>query len=284
MSENLLDEIEEEMEGGPTAVQQRERVALHRQGEEALGVERELELLPLIVETIHGIKKRLRSARDFVGLSRGKFNDGTFERYFNRVMAEDFEKIDLVLNGLLHYIRIQMPLRKRGTLERLLNQTLEALKGRLEEKGVKVFRRFEESLPETIVPEEALRYVLDVVLRYAGACVSTNGGVGISSKSIGETRKGVGKEIPSIGSRPFVEVMTVFTTRQRPPAEENKEPYGRTGEGKEELLDLELRIAQAIVQKNQGRLWLEKDEKKGKAWLVLRLPVERRKVFQFRAA
>lgn len=283
MSDNLFEEIEEEMEGGPTAVQQREKAALHRQGEEASGVERELELLPLIVETIHGIKKHLRSARDFVGLSRGKFNDGTFERYFNRVMAEDLEKIDLALNGLLHYIRIQTPIRKSGTLERLLNQTVEALKGRLEERGVKVFRRFEESLPETIVPEEALRYVLDVVLRYAGAFVSTSGGVGISSKSIGETPKGVGREVPSIGSRPYVEVMAVFTTGQRP-AEENKEPYGRMGEGKEELLELELRIARAIVQKNQGRLWLEKDEKKGKAWLVLRLPVERRKVFQFRAA
>ena len=197
MSDNLLEEIEEEMGGGPTAVQQREKAALHRQGEEASGVERELELLPLIVETIHGIKKHLRSARDFVGLSRGKFNDGIFERYFNRVMAEDLEKIDLALNG----IRIQTPIRKSGTLERLLNQTVEALKGRVEERGVKVFRRFEESLPETIVPEEALRYVLDVVLRYAGAFVSTNGGVGISSKSIGETRKGVGREVPSIGSK-----------------------------------------------------------------------------------
>lgn len=283
MDEDLLDGMEEEAEAGPGAARAKEMRVVPSRAGEASRMERGLELLPLIVETIHGVRKRLRSTRDFTGLSRGKFNDPAFEQYFGRVLVEDLEKVDLALSGLLHYIRIQMPVRKSGTLERLLNRTVEALKPKVEGKGAKVFRRSEGSLPETIVPEETLRYVLDVVLRYAASRVSRNGGIGVSSKSVRESRKSVEGEMPSIASRGYVEVVTVFTTREKL-TEEDKGSFRPEAEGRDELLEMELRIAQAIVEKYQGLLRLETDEKKGKAWLVLRLPEERRKVFQFRAA
>lgn len=282
MSDDLFDEIEEEA-AAPVSAGPEEVGAVSRGGRQASDLERSLELLPLIVETIHVVKKRLRSAQDFTKLSQGKFSDTAFERYFSRALVEDLEKIDQALNGLLHYIRIQTPMRKKGTLERLVNRTIDALKGKVEEKGVKVFRRLEEGLPETVVPEGTLQYVLDVVLRYAASSVSTQGGIGISLKSAAEGRKGAGEALPSIGPRPYVEAVAVFTTKGKRP-DQDREGFGRTAEGEGELLDLELRICQAIVEKYQGRLRLERDEKKGKVWLVLKLPVERRRVFQFRAA
>jgi hypothetical protein len=44
------------------------------------------------------------------------------------------------------------------------------------------------------------------------------------------------------------------------------------------VLDLELRLVEEVVRKNRGTLKLETDEKKLKTSIILRFPVERRKV------
>jgi hypothetical protein len=43
-------------------------------------------------------------------------------------------------------------------------------------------------------------------------------------------------------------------------------------------LDIALRLVDEIVQRNRGMMKFEEDEKKGKATISLRFPVERRKV------
>jgi hypothetical protein len=48
-------------------------------------------------------------------------------------------------------------------------------------------------------------------------------------------------------------------------------------------LDLILRFVKEVVQRNQGMMKIEGDEKKAKTFISLRFPVERRKVVYYQS-
>jgi hypothetical protein len=52
---------------------------------------------------------------------------------------------------------------------------------------------------------------------------------------------------------------------------------------KKEPLDLILRFVKEVVQRNQGMMKIEGDEKKAKTFISLRFPVERRKVVYYQS-
>ena len=52
---------------------------------------------------------------------------------------------------------------------------------------------------------------------------------------------------------------------------------------KGEPLDLILRFVKEVVQRNQGMMKIEGDEKKAKTFISLRFPVERRKVVYYQS-
>jgi hypothetical protein len=45
-------------------------------------------------------------------MSRDKFSDKKFGDHFNRIVTEDVKKLDLVLNGLFNYIKVNTAIRK----------------------------------------------------------------------------------------------------------------------------------------------------------------------------
>ena len=83
------------------------------------------------VELIERIKNTLGSIRDYSQLSRGKFSDKELGEYFYRAMTEDIEKIDVVLNGLINYIKLNTPIRKKDTVHRLIEEALKKHRGKL---------------------------------------------------------------------------------------------------------------------------------------------------------
>ena len=124
------------------------------------------------IELIERIKNTLGSIRNYTQISRGKFSDKEFGEYFYRAVTEDVEKMDMVLNGLINYIKLNTPIRKTDTVHRLMEEVLRKNQTKLEEKGIKLFKKFEKDLPETIVPDEQLKYILSSVFQYALANIS----------------------------------------------------------------------------------------------------------------
>jgi len=282
MSDDLFLEIEKEMGASISTPDERKVVAINS-GEHAVADERSgLGLLPLIVESIHRVKNTLRSTRNLTRLSRGKFSDMEFGNYFNRIVTEDLEKVDLALTGLLNYIKVNTPIRKKNTVHTLMEAVLRTRQRKLEEKGVKLFKKFEQNLPETIVPDEQLRYILDSALRYAIASVLSGGSIGISTKSVAARQEGAEVRSQFDRGRKYVQILMVFAAGKKT-AGQYETVFRIPTTGKEELLDLELRIVKEVVQKNQGILKIETDEKRSRAFILLRLPVERRRVVNFQA-
>jgi light-regulated signal transduction histidine kinase (bacteriophytochrome) len=229
------------------------------------------------IELIQRIKNTLSSVRNYTQMSRGKFSDKEFGEYFYRAVTEDIEKIDMVLSGLVNYIKLNTPIRKTNTVHCLIEEELKKYQVKLEEKGIKLFKRFEKDLPETIVPDEQLRYILSSVFQYALANISPNLNMGLITRSfVLEKEVGEGPPLFQKDGR-YIEISVVFMGYKKT-AEQG---VGTTTLQKEEPLDLILRFVKEVVQRNQGMMKIEGDEKKAKTFVSLRFPVERRKVVYY---
>jgi len=217
---------------------------------------------------IHRSKGTLSSIKKIVQSSREKFSDQESGELFNRIVLKDIEKVDFVLSGLLNYIRATTPIRKTNTVHTLIDEVLRKNRVQLEEKKVELSKQFEKDLPETIVPDEHLRYVLDSVLQYALSSMPSQGRIRLLTRSFSLRREETEDQWLPDRYGWFIEIQLSFTHAFQ----------------KDEGRNLILRLAKGIVVKNQGMMKVETDEKKSEIVISLGFPVERRKVVYYRAA
>ena len=232
-------------------------------------------LFPFFIELIDQFKDTLKNLRNFTQIFQEKYGDKEFIAYLNRMITEDIKKIELVQNSLLNYIRINNPITKTNTVNTLIEEELKKYQVELEEKKIRVFKTLEKNLPETAVPDDQLRYILNCILQYVIALIPTHGNLGLFTKKFVLQRESSGGR----ESR-FVEILLVYTGHDKP-IEQFRSPLGIPAHQKERILDLALRLVDEIVQRNRGMMKFEEDEKKAKASISLKFPVERRKVFYY---
>ncbi len=237
-------------------------------------------LLLFLIELVHRIKNPLVSIKTFTQLLREKFNDGEFREHFYRIVTEDIEKIDYVLNGLLTYIKINTPIEKKDTVHFILEEVLKRHEIQLEDKKIKIFKKFEKDLPETIVHDEQLRYILNALLQYAMPSIPPGGSIGFLTKSFDLQTEPAGVKTFHYKNGGYVEVLIVFTGYKKP-IEQFETVLGIPGVQKEEAVELELRLIKEIIQKNRGMMKFEVNEKKPRTIISLKFPIERRKLIYY---
>jgi len=240
-------------------------------------------LAAFLIELVHRIKNPLVSIKAFTQLLREKFNDPEFRDQYYRVVTEDIEKIDSLLNAFLHYIKINTPIEKTNTVHLVLEGVLKRHEPQLRDKQIKIFKKYEQDLPETIVHEEQLRYILGSILQYAISSVPPNGSIGFLTKS-----SNIHKETPVERTLPKkergqIEIMVVFTG-YRKPSEPFRNVLGIPIPQQEETVELELRLVKEIIERNRGMMKFEVNEKKPRTLISLRFPIERRKVIYYSSA
>ncbi len=234
-------------------------------------------LTSFFIDLIQRIKNSLASIKNYTQISRGKFSDSEFGEYYYRTVTGDIEKMDMVLNSLLDYIKVHTPIRKVNTIHNIIEEVLKKHQAKLEEKGIKVLKRLEKDLPETIVPDEQLKYIIGSVLQYALALTPPNWNLGLSTRSFILEKEA--SEVQSLFKKDgkYVEISVVFPGHQRP-----SEPVLEMATlQKEEASDLILRFVKEVVLRNQGTIKIGADEKKTRTYIFLRFPVERRKVVYY---
>jgi hypothetical protein len=234
---------------------------------------------PLFLELIHHTKSTLDAIKKYTQLSRGKFSDKEFGEFFYRMVNKEIEKTDLVVNSYLNYIKVTTPVRKRGTVNIIIEEALKRHRVRLEEHKSKIFRRFEEDLPETIVPDEQLRFILDSILQYAMGVMGSDGEIEFLTKSSAFEEES-GEEAVFEKDRRDIEIVVVFTSSHKP-TEKSIQGLRPPSPKGEIVSDVLLRLVDATVKINQGVLRLEVDEGKAKQSVFLKLPAERRKVVSY---
>jgi len=195
------------------------------------------------------------------------------------MIAKEVEISDLLLTSLLHYIKTSIPIEKSNTVHALVEQVLTKYRPQLEEKNIKATETFEENLPETVVPDEQLKYILNSVLLYAVASTMPGGSIEFLTRSLSLQRDVDRKQVFSMKVGRCIEIRLVASSVAR--------QGDRSGRAMEEILsplryegfDLLIRLANEVVQRNRGMMKFETDEEKAKIIISLAFPVERRKVF-----
>ena len=182
----------------------------------------------------------MSSIKNYTQISRGKFSDKEFGEYYYRVVTEDVEKMEMVLNSLIDYIKLHTPIKKMNTVHNIIEEVLKKHQVKLEEKGIKLLKRFEKDLPETIVPDEQLKYVLGSVLQYAMVLTPPSWNIALSTRSL-MLEKETG-EAEGLFKREgkYIEISVVFAGHQKL----NEPASGAATIQKEEAPDLLLRFCQ----------------------------------------
>ena len=236
-------------------------------------------LSSFLVELVEGIKNTFGSVKDYTQISRGKFSDREFGEYYYRTVTEDIEKMDMVLSSLLNYIKVEKPIRKVNTVHNIIEEMLKKYQAKLNEKGVRVFKKFEQDLPETIVPDEQLRYVLSSVLQYAMTSSPPNWNIGLSTRSF--TLEKEASEVQDLFKKDgrYIEIVVVFAGYQK----SNEPGLGTATLQKGEASNLILRFVKEVVLRNRGMMKIGTNEKKTKTFISLKFPVERRNVVYYQS-
>jgi hypothetical protein len=234
--------------------------------------------LPLFfIELVHRIKNPLVSIKTFAQLLREKFSDPEFRDTFYHIVTEDIERIDRVLNDLLGYIKVNSPLPKANTVNVIVEEVLGRHQAELETKKVRVFKKLEGDLPETIVHEEHLKYILDSILQFAVPSIPQNGSLGFLTKSF-EAEKGRAGNIGQNEGQ--IEILIAYTGCRKS-AERVEAMLGIPGAATGEPIELELRLAKEMILKNRGLIKLEINESKPRTLISMKFPVERRKTVSY---
>jgi hypothetical protein len=224
---------------------------------------------------IDQFKDTLKNLRNLTKVFQDKYGDKESSAYLSRIISDDIKKIDLVQNSLFNYIRINNPVTKTNTVNTLIEEELKKYESELEEKKIRLFKTLEKNLPETAVPDDQLRYIVSAVLQYIMAMIPVNGNLGLFTKNIA-----VQRETGEDREWRFIEILIAYTGYKKP-VEQFRSPLGISTHQKEKILDLALKLVDEIVQRNRGIMKFEEDEKKAKATISLRFPVERRKVVYY---
>jgi hypothetical protein len=194
------------------------------------------------------------------------------------MIAQDIHKTDLLVNGLLNYFQVTSTIKKTNTVNNLIEEVLKKHRVQLEEKGVKLIKKLEKDLPEIIVPDKQLRFILNSILQYAVTLMPSHETLGFLTQSF-VLQEQHPKKTLFRKDEPYVETTLFFTGFRRP-----VEPFemGRETEAVQEKdsLDLILRLVKEMVHKNRGVMKLQGDKKETKLFISLEFPVERRTVLR----
>jgi hypothetical protein len=232
------------------------------------------------IELISGIQNSLKLIKDYSKISQIKESDNGFSEYFSLV-SNEIDNIDTVISCFLKYNKLSTPIKKKGTIHNLIEEVLKKNHTRLTEREILIFRRFEDELPETIVPDEVLRYILNSVLEYAIALTAPGGGIGFSTRSLGSDDKGEKESHLPRMQRRYIEIALIFTNNKQIIETFAKTPGMGRRQETEQGLNLILRFVKEIVQRNHGTMDAIVDGKKGRTSILLRFLAEKREVMYY---
>jgi hypothetical protein len=235
---------------------------------------------PYFIELVKGIQNSLRLMRNYTKISQTNESGNGLSQYFSPI-SDEIENLEAVINCFLKFNTLSTPIKKRNTIHNLIEEVLKKHENKLVEREILIFRRFENDLPETIIPDELLKYILNSVLQYAIASTAHGGGIGFSTRYLTtDGGKENGQPLPGT-QRKYIEILVIFTNHQRTMEESGKSSKMHKGQENNEALELILRLAKQVVQKNHGAMEVSVDGKKGRNSVLLTFPAERREVVYY---
>ena len=241
--------------------------------------------LPLYYdELLSRIKASLSAMQAFAHLSKDNFKDQELGEQFCKIVNEDIEKTISLINCFDDYLAFSTPMMKRNTVNTLVEEVIKKHERELEERGIKIIKKqFDKELPEAILPDEQLRYLLNSVMECLLLSIRPEGSIGFLTRlfdleGLNDEEKGqLWKD------RKYMEILAVSASdRDAKPGNENEiSPGISVHSEQEEAIELILKLVKQIVTKNRGIIRYKVYDDKPMTFISLILPIERRNVVRY---
>jgi len=280
-SKNGNDSFESEKEDNPIdSFQKKEELKPTESKKDGLPNEQDPPFMDsFLIELVQSIKDSLASIYHATVLTMDKYDDVEVRKHSHTQVKEEIKKMDSLLNSVLNFININTPIIKTNTLHIIFEEILEANEKQLRQKNIKIIKRCEKDLPETFIHTEQVKFILHSVLQYAIFSTPPNESIGFLIKSCDFHNGTVAEKASAENNRRYIEVMIGFNgdRKQSDKSDNQSEAQGDQREG---MIDLILKLAKEILQRNHGMM-VETHGKKSNTLITLRFPVERRKVVYY---
>jgi len=136
------------------------------------------------VELFNRVKASLAAMQAYAFILRDNSKDKELGEHFYKIVNADIEKTVSLLNCFNDYVNFSTPTIKSDTVNMLVEEMISKHMGQFEEKRVKIIKKqFEKDLPETILPDEQLRYILNSTIECVLLSVPPGGSVGFLTRS-----------------------------------------------------------------------------------------------------
>jgi len=237
-------------------------------------------LFNIFMELVHRVKGSLAAMKTFAFLSKDKFSDSELGEDFYRIVSDDIEKTISLLNCFQDYLNFNTPMRKMNTVNNIIDEILKNLEDHIEDKKIKIVKKqYEKNLPETILPDEQLKYVLNSVILYMVHSTPPYGSMGFLTQQF-EPQEPMSEDLAALQKEgKYIEVQIAsMGDKQR---ELLDLVPGMTVDQQEEGVDLILQLVKEIIQRNRGLLRLKVNPKESMSFISLIIPMERRKVVHY---
>jgi len=213
---------------------------------------------------------------------RDNSKDKELGDHFYRIVNADIEKTVSLLNCFNDYINFSTPMVKSNTVNIVVEELINKHASQFEEKKVKIIKKqFEKDLPETVLPDEQLKYIMNSVIESVLLSIPVNGNIGFLTRSfdveaLTSEEKG---QLQKDGK--YIEVLIVSTNYQKSGEPTEMVPGIPSHPQPEEATELILKLAKEILKKNKGMMRQRVYEDKKINFISLILPIERRNVVRY---
>ena len=237
--------------------------------------------LALFAELFRNIKDNLEKIKSFAHLSREKFGDPEYADYFYKTISKDIVKTEALLNSFDYYLKINSPLPRTNRVHLLLEEALQYYENELEDKKIKVFKkRYEESLPETNLHDEQLRFIINSILQYAVPSIPLQGSIGFLTRPL-EAQEVDGKRNVSVTERREIHRDSHWfhgLSKRESPLEAVLQTPAPPQKERDDFI---LHLVAEMIERNQGMMRIKVDDEKLITMISLILPMERRRTLHY---
>ncbi len=241
-----------------------------------------LSLSAYYVELFNRVKASLSALQAYAFLSLDNSKDKDLAENFYKIVNADIEKTISLLDCFNDYINFSAPMVKKNTVNTLIEEVITKHGSQFQEKKVNIIKKqFEKDLPETILPDEQLRYILNSVIEYVLLSMPLDGNVGFLTRIFDIEALTSEEKVQLQKDGKYLEVLVVSTGYEKSGKEVEFVPVIPAHPPQEGATELILKLAKEIIKMNKGMMRQKIYEDKKMAFISVILPIERRNVVRY---
>jgi hypothetical protein len=234
------------------------------------------------VELFNRVKASLSALQAYAFLSLDNSKDKELAENFYKIVNADIEKTISLLDCFNDYINFSTPTVKKNTVNTLMEEVITKHGSQFQEKKVNIIKKqFEKDLPETILPDEQLRYILNSVIEYVLLSIPFDGNVGFLTRIFDIEALTSEEKVQLQKDGKYLEILVVSTSYEKSGKEVEFVPVIPDHPPQEGATELILKLAKEIIKMNKGEMKQKVYEDKKMAFISVILPIERRNVVRY---